>query len=145
MYEVLVPVDENEERVRSQVEWVTSLPNASASVHATLLFVFERKDQSTVPNEIRSEFSARDVVSSVRRGYRYLQLRDVSVDVVERQFSVTDTILQEATERAVDCVVLGGRTKPPTESHVFGSVTQEVLLRSSVPVVVTGTGMYRSH
>ena len=40
MYQVLVPVDGNEDRALTQADYVASLPEASAAVEAIVLFVF---------------------------------------------------------------------------------------------------------
>lgn len=46
-----------------------------------------------------------------------------------------ETILEQADELDARYVVVGGRRRSPAGKAIFGSVTQEVLLSASVPVV----------
>jgi hypothetical protein len=49
-----------------------------------------------------------------------------------------EEIIRAAEEVDADRILLGGRKRSPLGSLLFGSVTQEVMLDTTRPVVVTG-------
>ncbi|MXV63302.1 universal stress protein [Natronorubrum sp. JWXQ-INN-674] len=139
MYELLVPVDLDERRALSQAQWVASLPNAEESVAATILFVFESDTLEEIPEAVKQQTPSKQFVDSVRTAFRYLDDRGIDVDVVDRRFEPAETIWREAHGRGVQTIVLGGRKQSPVGEHAFGSVTQQLMLKSDIPVVVTGS------
>ncbi len=137
MYRLLMPVDANEDRARTQAQYVASLPDASETVEALVLFVFQN-DDADLPEDMR-RFKSASRVGSVRRATEYLEDRDVEYTIVEESGDTVEDILKEADRYDVDAIVLGGRKRSSVGKALFGSVAQSVILNTDRPVVVTGT------
>lgn len=143
MFDVLLPVDENDDRANEQVDAVLSLPGEADELSVTVLHVIEEID--TMPDEAGATFID-DVNESLP------EIRDLpdSVDDVERRLETAgvettrevmvgqpaEGILQVAAENDIDAIVLGTRKRSPVGKAVFGSVTQSVILEADRPVIV---------
>jgi nucleotide-binding universal stress UspA family protein len=135
MYKVLVPIDESVERAMGQAKYVTSLPNADGSVEAILMYVFGK--DGDVPEEYQ-RFKSATRIKSVKEASEHLEEHGIEVTVVDDSGEAAQDILDHAEENDVNAIVLGGRKRSPTRKAIFGSVTQEVILNTERPVVVTG-------
>ena len=132
MYRVLLPIDHSESRALTQAQYVTSLPDASESVEAILLFVFtDEEDPGEFPRTVTR-------IRSIRRASEHLRDHGVEVSVVEDSMETVENILRYADDYDVNALVLGGRKRSPAGKALFGSVTQSVILNTDRPVVVTG-------
>lgn len=138
MYRVLLPVDAEESRALAQAAYVISLPDAANAVEVLLLFVFE-ESAADVPDE-HKRYNTATRVGAVRRAQEHLEEAGVSVDVLEDSGDPAERILAVAEEREPDSIVVGGRKRSAVGKALFGSVAQEVLRGTAVPVVVTGNG-----
>lgn len=136
MYRVLLPVDTDEDRALAQAQYVTGLPDASESVAATLLFVFQGEGDE-LPEELRG-FNSATRIGSIRRARKHLEDHGVETRIVEDSGDTVADILDVAEEQDIDAIVLGGRKRSPVGKALFGSVTQSVILETDLPVVVTG-------
>ena len=135
MYNVLVPMDADEDRSMTQARYVANLPNAAEDVTVTILFIFTGDDD--LPGEWE-KFKSATRVGSVRHASEYLEDHGVDIEIIDESGDTAEFILREAEERAVDEIVLGGRKRSPAGKALFGSVTQSVIMNTDIPVVVTG-------
>ncbi|WP_306058779.1 universal stress protein [Natronococcus wangiae] len=143
MYAVLAPIDENDERVRSQIETIRGLPAAPDDIAVDALHVREEL-----------YFSAEDV-EDASIGRLEEDLEDLSeppetasLIATELLDSGFETAVHAATGRPaaaivdvaerldVDLLVLGARRQSPVGKALFGSAAQLVLFDADRPVTV---------
>ncbi|SDJ42455.1 universal stress protein [Natronorubrum texcoconense] len=143
MYNVLLPVDENDDRANEQVDAVLSLPGDTDEISVTVLHIIEEID--TMPDE-----AGATVIDDVNESLSELQDVPDSVDAVERRLEdagvetirqvmvgqPAEGIRQIAQDEGADAIVLGTRKRSPVGKAVFGSVTQSVILEADRPVIV---------
>ena len=129
---VLVPVDTSEERARNQAAYLASLPNAPESVEATVLFVFPHQDYKGAPPHEFEEVDA--AVAAAER----LEAAGIPVERVAVGGEVGPKILDAATDRDADSIVMGGRRRSGVSKVLLGSTTQDIMLAAERPVTLTG-------
>jgi nucleotide-binding universal stress UspA family protein len=132
MYEVLVPVDGNENRAFNQAKYVTRLREATGEVAATVLYVVPPDEFETADDVAFSEIDAAVHAAD------YLEDEGVAVSRVVDDGSVSAEIVRTANERGVDEVVMCGRNRSGVASVLLGSTVQDVLVAADRPVTVTG-------
>ena len=126
MYEVLLAVDDDESRARSQVAALTDVPVDTDAVRVRVLHVFiENPDGATVQQLGSAKAVGRALDD---RGYEYV--------LEERSGDPAEEILEHARDRDVDLICLAGRKRSPTGKALFGSVTQDVILNTDRTVLV---------
>lgn len=142
MYHVLVPVDDDEERLDRQLRTFRGLPGRD-ELEATVLHVYEEID--TMPDE-----AGPNVIESINedieelqgtpdtldRAVEEIESLGVPVDVVTTQGDPEDGITAVAADVDADAILVAGRRRSPVGKAVFGSVTQGVILQSERPVIV---------
>lgn len=129
---VLVPVDSNEERARTQAEYVAGLPGDPSEVTAVVFYVFRHQDYAGAPPH---EFA--DVESAVAAADA-LESAGVTVERVAEGGEVARRILRAAEDHAVDGIVMGGRKRSGIQKVLLGSTVRDVLLSAERPVTLTG-------
>jgi len=144
MYHILFPVDGNEERLDKQLKTLSELPGQD-ELAVTVLYVHEEVD--TVPDEAgksvidsinESLGDLQGVPETVERAAEEIEALDISVDVATTQGTPTDQIIDVAAEVDAEAILIAGRARTPVGKAVFGSVTQGVILKSELPVIVAG-------
>ncbi|ELY48355.1 universal stress protein [Natronorubrum sulfidifaciens] len=147
MYRILLPVDTNESRARAQVDAVLELPAAAEDV---LVDVVHVHDETTPDAEWAaggfSETYTETMATNVRESNRIpasveavvdgLEAADIEYAVHETAGEPAEAILEAATERDSNVVVLGSGDQSPVGKMLFGSVTQDVVLECDRPVTV---------
>ncbi len=126
MYEVLLALDEDDERAKAQARTVSNLPQADDTVRAVLLHVFTGNSGGASVTQVGSVRRARDV----------LEAAGIEVAYAEESGDPAERILEVAADRDVDMIAVAGRRRSPTGKALFGSVTQSVVLGADRPVVV---------
>lgn len=130
MYQVLVPIDTDEERALSQARATASLRHAGGDVEATLLHVFEDRETAEATSVTQLDVG--------RRVADLLSDRGIAVNSESRYGDPASEIVRAANELNTDAIVLGGRKRSKLGSLVFGSVSQTVTLEADHPVTITG-------
>lgn len=68
-----------------------------------------------------------------------LHLADDSIRTVQKEGDFAQIILEIATEMKADCIVMGSHSQKWLENIVMGSVTQEVLRKTTIPLFIVPT------
>lgn len=126
MYEIVLGIDNNEERALAQAETVADLPGTGEEVHATLFHDFTENPTGASVHQ----------VAAVRRAKERLEEAGISVTLDESSGDPATEILDLADEQDADVICLAGRKRTPTGKAIFGSVTQEVILSTDRAVLV---------
>ena len=126
MYNVLIPVDDSPERAVAQAEYVAALPGAAEEVEATVLTVGD------------DAFAA---VDAAVRAADDLESGGIDVARVVESGSVARAIVDTASEREADHLVMGGRKRSDTATALLGSTVVDVFRSTDLPVTMTGKSM----
>lgn len=132
MYRALLAADGNVSRVQKQAEAVARIPNAAETVSVVVLYVFE---DSALSDD--SDMVDPGRIQSVTGAEEYLTEQGIDVELLGRAGNPVEAILDVADEYDVDGIYVGGPKRSPTGKAIFGSVTQDVIMQSDVPVTVT--------
>lgn len=134
MYRILVPVDTDPDRARGQAAFVEELPTDAETIEVIVTHALPPEDVQDPDDpddlsDIETATLARD----------YLTERGYDVSLARGRLPPADGILDLAEDHDVDHIVMGSRKRSPTGKVIFGSVSQQVLLESPVPVTIVGT------
>jgi len=128
MYNVVIGVDDNEERAMACARAVENLPGAAAEKRVTVIHSFTDNPSGASASQLAS---VRDVTD-------FLEDAGIGVEVTESSGDPADQLLETARELDADLIVVAGRKRSPTGKALFGSVTQSVILNAERPVMVAG-------
>lgn len=123
MTDVLLAVDDDEERARRQAEEVAALD--WEVVEATVLHVFTGNVEGASVSQFAPARAARDV----------LEEAGIEVTLAEESGDPGQRVLDQAERRDADLVAVAGRRRSPAGKAVFGSVSQSIMLNSETPVL----------
>lgn len=141
MFRVLLAVDTDIERALSSAQAVLDLPDASDAVRVTLLHVREDPDLAGGDGmDISAEdlYEVDEFPESITRAAALLEEHGVDVDKRQETGDPADVIVDVADELGAERIVITGRKRTPVGKVLFGSVSQSVLLSTSLPVTVVG-------
>ncbi|NKE37222.1 universal stress protein [Natronococcus sp. JC468] len=127
MTNVLVCVDTDVERARKQANSIVELPLQTDEVEIELYHVFRASDEDADAGNLNSVATANEL----------LEKAGFSVTVSQSSGDATRNILDRATEIDADVISLAGRKRSPTGKVLFGSVTQDVVLKSGRTVLLS--------
>lgn len=128
MYNVVIGVDDNEERALACARAVGSLPGDPSEKRVTVIHSFTDNPSGASASQLAS---VRDVTD-------FFEERDIEVEVTESSGDPAEQLLEAAREGDADLIVVSGRKRSPTGKALFGSVTQTVILNAERPVMVAG-------
>ncbi len=136
---VLLPVDTDEERAVAAARSITAWPHAAEDLQVTILNVAKKlKVAGGEGGHIDSNewYDEDDFPDAVAAAAEVLEADGVTVDRKRIHADPGEAIIDFAEEVGADHIVMAGRKRTPVGKVLFGSVTQSVLLNSSVPVTV---------
>lgn len=129
VYEILIPVDNDEDRALEQAEAVADLPGRE-ELKAHVFHVF-------TDNPAGASIGQHGPARHVRD-----RLEDADIDVEFHEDGGSDpstVIVETAHDLGVDAICVGARKRSPAGKALLGSTSQRVLLGTDLPVIVTGT------
>jgi len=125
MTDILLGIDESEQRAIALAETVTSLFEAG-DVRAHLLHDFLKNPEGASVIQ----------VAAVTRAAEILEDHGIEVEYHEGSGNPADSIIKTAEELDAEAICVAGRKRSPTGKMLFGSVSQEVILGTERPVFV---------
>lgn len=126
MKTILLCIDTDVERAKTQVESITTLPLKTDDLKVVVYHVFRGSNE---PDAKR----LKSVIEATKR----LESEGFAVEVRQSSGDTARNILQMAEELDVDSISIAGRKRSPTGKVLFGSVTQDVVLKSDRPVLLS--------
>ncbi len=143
MYRVLVPIDDREDRVRSQAQAVLELPDAETAIRVDVLHVktdieiFDGDGEEPDIGELKAD---RESLEEFPESATVIQelLEDAEIETAFHTIAgnTTSGILNVADQFDSETLVLGARRRTPAGKAIFGSVSQKIILNSDRPVMV---------
>ncbi|WP_435073551.1 universal stress protein [Halorubrum sp. HHNYT27] len=144
MYKIVIPIDKDEKRAMTAVEFVTELGAESGlnadpdNISVSIINVFEKfkaiDDGGNVQSkDLYDEDSFPDSVTAARD---YLAEAGVAVDVERRHGDAEEEIIDFAESIDTDTIIIPGRKRSPVGKALFGSVTQHTILNTDIPVTI---------
>lgn len=127
MNDVLVTIDDDEERARSHAEEILNLFEENFRAH--ILHVFHDNPEGA---SITNFAAARPVEECFEE-------EGVEAVFYERSGDPAAEIVDAADEMDVDLITIAGRKRSPTGKLLFGSVAQDVILSTPRSVLVCDT------
>ena len=140
MHRILVPVDEDEQRAERVAAAVNDVPCADEAVEVVLFNVDEGLDVPAdgeggvvEPDELFDETNYPPAVDRVEGA-----LDDAGIAVSKRRTfgHPAEEILDVADAIDADRILMSGQPRSPAGKALLGSVTQSVVLDSTIPVTV---------
>jgi nucleotide-binding universal stress UspA family protein len=128
MTEILLAVDNDEERARAAAEHVAQL-DWGDEVVVTAFHAFTDNTEGASVNQIASVRTARDVLDDAA----------MEVTLAGAGGDPAEEIVARAENEGSDLIALAGRSRTPAGKAVFGSVSQSVMLDSDIPVLFCPT------
>lgn len=128
MYNVLIGVDDSEERALSCAQAVANLPGEPSEKSVTIVHSFQDNPSGASATQVHS----------VREVAEFFDERGIDYEIAESSGDPSEQILGGAEEADADLIILAGRKRSPAGKVLFGSVTQSVILGARRPVMVTG-------
>lgn len=128
MYRILVALDDTLEHASAQAEAIADMPYEPEDLDVTLLHVFTENTRGASVGQLET----------TRKMERLLADAGIDPRLDETSGDPSTEILEYASENDVDLIVVGGRKRSPTGKALFGSVTQDVILTTDLPVLVCG-------
>ena len=128
MVRLLIALDDDLSQAQAQIAAIEDMVETAEGAEALILHVFDENPEGASVHQ----------VEAVRETKDRLEAAGVTVELLESSGDPAEEILKHAKEQDVDQVCVGGRKRSPAGKALFGSVTQDVILGTSLPVLVCG-------
>ena len=142
MYEIVMAVDGEEERLNRQIDAIQDLPGID-ELSVIVLYVHEEVDTPAdeagkqIIDAINEDLAdLQGLPGTVAQARDRLEELGIDANVSELTGDPPTVILDVAAEVDANAICVAGRDRNPIGKAVFGSVTQKVLLQSDRPVIV---------
>ncbi len=129
MVRILLALDDDVGQARAQTNAIADVVEAATGTEIHVLHVFGDNPEGASVQQIEAVREASDRLGEL----------GVEVNLLEASGRPADEILRYAAEYDVDQICVGGRKRSPTGKALFGSVTQDVILGTTRPVLVCGS------
>ena len=129
MTHIVLAVDDDEARAEESAEGIADLDWDIGSMTVTVLHVFDENPEGANVSQIGAARVARDI----------LEEAGIDVELDEVSGDPTEHIIKYARTHDADAIALAGRKRTPAGKAVFGSVSQSVMLESTIPVLFCPT------
>jgi Universal stress protein UspA and related nucleotide-binding proteins len=127
--QILLTVDNDLSQAEAQIAAIEDMAEVADGMKAFVLHVFGENLEGASVHQVAAVKEAKD----------RLETTGVSVELLESSGDPASEIIEHAEERGVDQICVGGRKRSPAGKVLFGSVTQEVILGTTRPVLVCGS------
>lgn len=128
MYTVIMGIDGEEERAKAQTQNIAELPLDLDSIKVIIVHVFGDNPRGQSASQVKS----------VRETANQLENIGIEVEIQGTGGDPATEILDIAKRRDANLVSVAGRKRRPSGKAIFGSVSQSILLRTDLPVLVSG-------
>ncbi|GAA0243243.1 universal stress protein [Haladaptatus pallidirubidus] len=125
MTTILLCADTDVERVSDQVASITTLPLETDEVRIFVYHVFRADGNDLDASNLKSVTYATETL--VEAGF--------DVEVIQSSGDAVQNILDTVVDVEADMISIAGRKRSPTGKALFGSIAQQVTLRSELPVL----------
>ncbi|MEN8171568.1 MAG: universal stress protein [Chloroflexota bacterium] len=85
---------------------------------------------------VTSTWEKQDPVKIQAKAEKYLKKHGIQADYVTKDGPIAESILETASEHESDFVIMGGYGSSPIREVVFGSVVDEILRATKLPVLI---------
>ncbi|MDQ2053943.1 MULTISPECIES: universal stress protein [Halobellus] len=127
MKTILLCIDTDVERANEQVSAITALPMDTEQVRVVIYHVFRTDDEGANAEDLKS----------VQAATESLEAAGFPVEVSQSSGDAVQHIIEKAEEVDAAMLCLAGRKRSPAGKALFGSVTQDVSLKSDRPVILS--------
>ncbi|MGM0372241.1 MAG: universal stress protein [Halobacteriota archaeon] len=133
MYQILMPVDRDEDRSAAQADYVLNCPLNRDDIEVTVLHVLAREDASTADSENFDGNEAAIAAANRLEGAGITVNRSLGTGE-----PVSGRILDRAAEIDADEIVMSGRKRSGVSQVLIGSTATDVIQAAKLPVVMVG-------
>ena len=129
MVRLLLALDDDLSQAEAQIAAIEDMVETADDAEAFILHVFDENPEGASVHQ----------VEAVRETQKRLEAAGVTVELLESSGDPAQETLRYAEEHDVDQICVGGRKRSPAGKALFGSVTQDVILGTHLPVLVCGS------
>lgn len=128
MANIVQAVDDEVDRSLEQAQAILEFPVDTSSIEVTIVHAF---DYQRPDDEVTNLESVQEVAS-------LYDDHGVSYEIEGQQAEPTELVLEVAASVDADLISVGGRKRTPVGKALFGSVAQQIILGTDLPVLVAG-------